>query len=174
VHLSLFSTMASQVSEGVLTQPPGQVHSPASSSRCMSHCTGSQEQCLFTCIHLAPLAGALQPAPVLHHCLSASEEGPDPAPPSRAPAATVLLTLLPVAPLLLRVSWLRAPPSPQGEGVGMLCPAPGPLPEGTCLPQGEGVGMLHPAPGPLQQYCFLSFLWWAYFKILGARPHIYP
>lgn len=44
--------MASQVSEGVLTQPAGQVHSPTSSSHCMSHCMGSQEKCLFTCIRL--------------------------------------------------------------------------------------------------------------------------
>lgn len=151
MHLSLFSTMASQVSEGILTQPPGQVHCPAF-SRCMSHCMGSQEKCLFTCIRLA-----VSWSPTASPCASplplSFGRGPRPCPSlSCAPAATVLLALFPVASLLLQVSSLRAPPFRQGEGVGMLCPA----------------------PGPLQQYCFLPFLWWAYFKIMGARPHVYP
>ena len=77
---------------------------------------GSQEKCLSACIHLTLSGGALQPAPVRHHCLSASEEGPDPAP----------LLLVPLLPLFCL-------PSSQGPSA-----APGVIAEGTSLPPRRG------------------------------------
>lgn len=46
--------------------------------------------------------------------------------------------------------------------------------EGHPPPAKEGVGMLCPAPGPLQQYCFRLPVVGIFFKIMGARPHVYP